>query len=239
MLYSAQNHDMVITITMPMKVTTKRPSASTSGTPTCTVGDLPAGWTADVMNVAGELFLLHGYGGVSLAAVMAQTGGSFRDLYQEFGSKEGLFLRAMHHLCVQIVSPWRSLETQSLPIEEALVLFGKALLSTLLSPRLLALHRLILSEATRLPKLAQVWYEAGPYATSEALGELLVARSGVRKVKAYRSSCRGRLSHRCDGERPSASQACRSSSIGERGRRSYPGMRASFLERHLESNGSP
>ena len=134
-------------------------------------------WTAAVIAAAGELFLIHGYAGVSLAAVMAQTGGSFREVYREFGSKEGLFLRAMQYLCQQVVTPWRTLDSSKLPLEEALVVFGRALLGTLLSPRLLALHRLILAEAVRFPQLAQVWFKAGPHATSEALGALLEARA--------------------------------------------------------------
>lgn len=134
-------------------------------------------WATAVMIAAGELFLVHGYAGVSLAAVMAETGGSFREVYREFGSKERLFLRAMKYLCQQVVAPWRTLDLHHLHIEEALVVFGQALLKTLLSPRLLALHRLILSEAVRFPQLAQVWYQAGPHATSEALGALLKARA--------------------------------------------------------------
>ena len=42
--------------------------------------------------------------------------------------KEGLFLRAMQQLCQQVVAPWRSLDTRDLRVEEALVLFGQALL---------------------------------------------------------------------------------------------------------------
>ena len=143
----------------------------------------PAGdWSFSLVRVAGELFLERGYAGVSLADVMAQAGGSFRELYREFGSKEGLFLAAMSHVCEEVLAPWQDLDLERLPTGEALVLFGKAVLSTLLSPRLLSLHRLVLAEAARVPELAKVWYEEGPTATNEALGLFLTKRSQTERL---------------------------------------------------------
>ena len=130
-------------------------------------------WTAEVMRIAADLFLEHGYAGVSVASIVEVTGGSFREVYREFGSKEGLFLRAMHFFCEQVVEPWRLFEPSQLPVHEALFAFGKAVVNTLLSPRLLALHRLVLSEATRFQALADTWFQAGPKATSIALERLL------------------------------------------------------------------
>ena len=48
-----------------------------------------------IVRVAGDLFLARGFGAVSLEMIVEKTGGSFRDLYREFGSKEALFLRVL------------------------------------------------------------------------------------------------------------------------------------------------
>ncbi len=149
------------------------PKRSTARSPQ----ELPASWTGDVVSAAGELFLAHGYSGVSLEAVITKTGGSFRELYREFGSKEGLFIKAVGDMCDRVVSPWRALDVQNLCIEEALLVIGRAVLVTLLSPRLLALHRLVLSESVRFPELGKVWYEAGPNMANQALGAFLSARA--------------------------------------------------------------
>lgn len=134
-----------------------------------------------VLEVAGDLFLSHGYAGVSIEMIVAKTGGSYRDLYKEFGGKESLFLRVMSDVCNQVLAPLRAAalpkDGQHIPIEKALLAIGKTVLSTLLSSRVLELHRLIVSEAPRFPDLGKTFFQMGPSSANDAVAAFLTARS--------------------------------------------------------------
>ena len=129
-----------------------------------------------IVRVAGDLFLARGFGGVSLEMIVEKTGGSFRDLYRDFGSKEALFLRVLSELCDEVITPLHVLsakEKDERSLEDHLSFVGRQILGTLLSPRLLELHRLVLSEAKRFPALGTRWYESGPNAANRLLAAVL------------------------------------------------------------------
>ena len=136
---------------------------------------------AEVVRAAGQLFLRHGFGGVSLEMIVAETGGSYRDIYREFGGKETLFQTAMQHICLEVLAPLRQALTspalQSLPLGEALTQLGVSLLKTLLAPPGLAFHRLMVSEAPRFPKLAKEFYRSGPASAYASVATFLSARA--------------------------------------------------------------
>ena len=130
-----------------------------------------------IVRVAGDLFLVHGFEGVSLGMIVAKTGGSFRDLYREFGSKEALFLRVLSGLCDEVIAPLQIIgakEYGGRPLENLLASMGRHILETLLSPRLLELHRLVLSEAKRFPAIAERWYESGPKTANRVVAAVLI-----------------------------------------------------------------
>ncbi len=141
----------------------------------------PAQRAAGVIRAAGQLFLRHGFGGVSLERIVAETGGSYRDIYREFGGKETLFQTAMQHMCTEILAPLRQALTnpdlQSLPLAEALTRLGLSLLRTLLGPPGLAFHRLIVGEAPRFPKLAKEFYRSGPARAYASVAAFLSVRA--------------------------------------------------------------
>ena len=137
--------------------------------------------TADIARVAGQLFLKHGFGGVSLEMIVAEAGGSYREIYSQFGSKEALFENVMRDMCTEILAPLRQLmagsELPGLPLREALTRVGNSVLETLLAPRGLAFHRLMLSEAPRFPELAKVFFRSGPDSANASVAAFLSARA--------------------------------------------------------------
>ena len=145
-------------------------------------GAVSRGRTKDVLQIAGELFLSRGYEGVSLEMIVTKTGGSFRELYREFGSKQKLFLRVLHRLCDEVIGPLDSTsdadDPENLePIEQVLSSISRKVLEMLLSPRFLALHRLMLSESKRFPALGKKWVEAGPNSANRAVAAVLARYS--------------------------------------------------------------
>jgi len=140
-----------------------------------------------VIRSAGELFLERGYSGVSLEMIVAKTGGSFRDLYREFGGKEELFRRVLEDSGKGVL---QSLQNATPPgddakgsFEDALFSIGQGFLRVLLSPRVLAIHRLMVSEASRFPDMSALFLKIGPQSAYHAVGELLKTRFSAEKIE--------------------------------------------------------
>lgn len=112
----------------------------------------------DLISVAGELFLEHGFDDVSVEDLISRVGGSRSNIYCHFGGKQGLFREAMTRLCAEIAKPLEQLNIQGDP-GEVLPFLGRHLLKSALSPRTLALHRLLVNEGRRFPEVAHAMWE--------------------------------------------------------------------------------
>ena len=54
--------------------------------------------------VAEQLFLQHGFANTSVNAIVREAGGSLATLYAEFGSKEALFESVLERACCAVLS---------------------------------------------------------------------------------------------------------------------------------------
>jgi len=111
--------------------------------------------------VAAELFLERGFESVAGGDLIARVGGSRRNVYSHFGGKEGLFIEAMTRLCAELALPLEQLVIDAREPRKALSTFGHQLLQSVLEPRTLALHRLMVAEGKHFPELAQAMLKAG------------------------------------------------------------------------------
>ncbi|MGM3175097.1 TetR/AcrR family transcriptional regulator [Dickeya lacustris] len=109
----------------------------------------------DLIVVAAEQFLEHGFEAVAVDNLIARVGGSRRNVYSHFGGKEGLFKAAMLHVSNEMAKPLDKLTIAGREPEEVLPAFGRELVRTALSPRTLAVHRLLTNEGGRFPEIAQ------------------------------------------------------------------------------------
>lgn len=112
-------------------------------------------------DAASVMFLKLGYEAVSVDALIRQVGGSRRNVYQTFDGKEGLFIEVVMRLCYEIAEPLRQLDIQEIATRAALTKFGRSLLVRVMQPRTLDLHRLMIAEGHRFPKLSQAIRHAG------------------------------------------------------------------------------
>ncbi|MGK9155858.1 TetR/AcrR family transcriptional regulator [Acinetobacter radioresistens] len=139
------------------------------------------------------MFLEHGYSRVSINAIIAKIGGSKRDLYAQFRDKEGLFRCVIADVCQQVLDPLKALPVEGESIEQALKSFGKIFLSVLLSSRVIALQKLVLSEATRYPEFAQTFVELGPVSAYSLAAELLNRRAELGEINVAEPQIMGAL----------------------------------------------
>lgn len=161
-----------------------------------TAGDKSLGTESkyyDTVKVAGDLFLEHGYAGVSVNSVVERVGGSNRDLYAQFGDKEGLFRKVISGICYEVLEPLQGLPQDGSSTEKALLTFGRLFLKVLLSPRVVALQRLVMSEAKRYPEFIVTFTEQGPFSAYRIAGELLKERAARGEIVIGNSRVMGAL----------------------------------------------
>jgi len=129
------------------------------------------------------MFLEQGYDTVSLDTLIARVGGSRRNIYSRFGSKEGLFVEVVTQLCADLQRPLEELKISLEDERTALTQFGLSVLAIVLQPRALALHRLMVAEGARASKLAQAVYQAGPDNAARVLSAWIEARQTAGQLR--------------------------------------------------------
>ena len=126
-----------------------------------------------LQRVAANLFLKHGYDGVSIDKIVDAAGGSKSTVYSEFGGKCGLFIRSIENLCREANEPLAQLDYAGLNVEQSLKKLGFHILKLITSPRSIELHRLAIAEAAHCPEVGEAWYEHGPKRTTAFVQEIL------------------------------------------------------------------
>jgi TetR/AcrR family transcriptional regulator, mexJK operon transcriptional repressor len=118
-----------------------------------------------ILDVATPLFLTQGYGATSIEAVAKRARMSKRTFYSRFHDKAELFGAVVHRLVERLRPPSATASVQQFfeggSLEEILQRLAQLILRAALSPPALALHRVILAEATRFPELAAAVNQEG------------------------------------------------------------------------------
>ncbi|SDE87961.1 TetR/AcrR family transcriptional regulator [Phytopseudomonas seleniipraecipitans] len=140
----------------------------------------------DLVVIAAQMFLDKGFEAVAVDDLIARAGGSRRNVYSHFGGKEGLFEAAMLHVCAEMAKPLENLNINGLDPADVLPEFGRELVATALSPRTLAVHRLLTTEGKRFPKIAQAMLAASYEKVIDILATWITAhqQSTNRKLTA-------------------------------------------------------
>lgn len=134
---------------------------------------------------AARVFLRDGYAGASVDVIAREAGVSKATLYSHFRSKEELFGAIICQQCGQFVVEAQTSEAAGAGPEQILRRLGERFLGNTLSPNLLALYRVVASEAYRFPALGKTVYESGPGPARLALADYLrdLTKKGRLAVK--------------------------------------------------------
>ena len=114
-----------------------------------------------ILDAATEAFLHEGYGGTSIEAIAKRARISKRTFYSRFENKPALFGAVVHRVVERLRPPDPAGMFEGGTLEEILERLARYILRAALTPQALALHRVILAEATRFPELAAVVAEQG------------------------------------------------------------------------------
>jgi AcrR family transcriptional regulator len=103
-----------------------------------------------------------GYAGVSMDEVQSKVGGSKSTLYRHFADKTALFRSAVEMMIDERNHPALDFQPQGGDTTATLTEFGRHFADIVLDPGAIALHRLVVSEAGRVPGLGQTFFDHGP-----------------------------------------------------------------------------
>ena len=135
-----------------------------------------------ILRGAKAVFLKEGFGGASMDQIAAVAGVSKMTVYRHFGSKEDLFAGVITELCHFIVAEDLA-EIFSREPNEALRAFARKMTDIVFEPETAELHRIVIAESRRFPKLGKLFYRTGPQACIDALEAYFVRHKGDRRFK--------------------------------------------------------
>jgi AcrR family transcriptional regulator len=126
-----------------------------------------------LLEAAAEVFFEQGYAAASIDAIIERAGGSKRNIYNEFGNKEGLFLAIITENADKVLSAVAIEEIEGHDLRETLTAFGQRLMGGYMSPTLIGIYRMAITEANRFPELVKSFYEQGPGRATSQLARVL------------------------------------------------------------------
>lgn len=136
----------------------------------------------EILNVAGELFLEHGYQGTTMEAVARGVGMSKLTLYKRFPTKEDLFAAVITAKCKQFI-PDAIFETiGELSVREGLLLVARSLIRLLISREATAIETLLRSEGDNHQGLRELFFNAGPERVKAAIGQHFASLAAQGKL---------------------------------------------------------
>jgi AcrR family transcriptional regulator len=131
----------------------------------------------EVLNVASDYFLSHGYKGTSINAMARDSGISKESIYRYFSSKKELFQAVI----AKELSDYRkrldflNFEFDTISLDAALQQTAESILQAVSSDRVLALRRLIFHEAVNSPDIGEIYYSTGPQQAYDYLVKVFTA----------------------------------------------------------------
>ena len=113
-----------------------------------------------ILSIAMQVFIEEGYAAASMSTIAARVGGSKGTLYNYFRSKAELFVAVIQNQCE--VHQDQIYAFADPDVRRFLAELARRFVRLLLSDEVIAIHRIVVAEATRFPEIGEALYEAGP-----------------------------------------------------------------------------
>jgi len=131
---------------------------------------------SELLDVATEVFIEHGFEGASTNEIARRANCSKTTFYSRFPTKEKLFTAVLERRMEFIFNQFATALSPELPLEETLKEYGSGLLQFVLSEDQLALARVVSMESPKFPQVGERFYELGPGRNRAYLGTYLEAQ---------------------------------------------------------------
>ncbi len=126
-----------------------------------------------ILKSACRLFLKHGYAHTNMDAIAADASVSKQTVYSYFTNKDVLFCKMVEAECARHSPSESMLANPSLRPEETLFRIGQGFLDMISSARGIAIHKLVMAECERHPRIARLFFESGPLKMQTLLANYL------------------------------------------------------------------
>lgn len=137
---------------------------------------------AAILEAAKRLFPQYGFEGTSMDAVAAEAGVSKLTVYSHFGGKEALFIESIRCKCEGLLPRTLFDVDVNAPVRDQLLGIARAFFGLVMSDTALGMHRTLVASSQQSPKLAKLFWEAGPMQVQTALSEMLNKEVAARKL---------------------------------------------------------
>jgi TetR/AcrR family transcriptional repressor of mexJK operon len=139
----------------------------------------PSRSNEELLDLALDLFLEHGFERTSIDAISVAAGMAKRTVYLRYGDKATLFKAALKRAIEEWIVPVERLRAaESDSLEESLLRIGQILVANIMSPAGLRLLRLTNAESGRHPELGAFALQQGTHPTVAYLADLFTRRIG-------------------------------------------------------------
>jgi AcrR family transcriptional regulator len=135
---------------------------------------------ARILEAAAEMFRAQGYD-VSMETVATAASVSKQTLYNQFGSKEELFKAMVDDRAAGMRAPLQAHALERHP-REVLTDIARQYYMHACSPHEIGYYRMIIGACQQFPELGQVYYEAGPKKTLDALSQWMAREERIGRL---------------------------------------------------------
>lgn len=128
---------------------------------------------AAILAAAKRLFPVHGFEATGMDAIATEAGVSKLTVYSHYKDKESLFVAAVRARIEEQMPDALFEPDIEGSLRERLEAIARAFFALVTSPEAISLHRLMAAGIGTSPKLAQLFWEAGPKRTQEGFANFL------------------------------------------------------------------
>lgn len=126
-----------------------------------------------ILEAATQMFLTHGYDGISMDQIAAEAKVSKLTLYSHFGDKENLFIEAANAYCTNAIPTDLMQPEPGMPMREQLVMIARHFFEFTTNPQAIAAIRMMSSPHMLSLGIAEKFWATGPCVLQRTLADLL------------------------------------------------------------------
>jgi TetR/AcrR family transcriptional repressor of mexJK operon len=144
----------------------------------------------DILIAASSLFLELGFTATSMDLVANKAEVSKQTVYSHFKNKDALFIAIIEMKCAEYQFDREHLQAPELSFEQILSQIGLKFVRLLHDQDVIAMYRVVIGEVTSNPRVAELFYKAGPQHAIVLLAEYLYKHPALKlnQETAYRWS---------------------------------------------------
>ncbi|AWK88276.1 TetR/AcrR family transcriptional regulator [Azospirillum thermophilum] len=138
-----------------------------------------------ILEAAEHLFIEKGFEQTTLSDIIGRAGGSRATLYEHFGDKAGLFRAMMEENSADILAGLADARADDLASPEVeLTKFALRFVQALLNDQTTAILRILVSEGSRIPDIAESFFRIGPETALTRLADYLrrLSEAGALRI---------------------------------------------------------